>query len=76
MQRLKFRLSSLICLCVAVAYGQTSQEQAVPQTFTVSGDIQARLVLGAEDLARMPREKVLVPEQDGTKVEYEGVPLS
>ena len=75
MQRLSFRVSALICLCVSVAYGQTSQEQAVPQTFTVSGDIQSRLVLKAEDLAKMPREKVLVPEQDGTRIEYEGVPL-
>jgi len=33
------------------------------------------LTLKAEDLAAMPREKASVPEQDGTQVEYEGVPL-
>jgi hypothetical protein len=41
----------------------------------VSGDIPSQLVLKAEDLAKMPRETVSIPEQDGTKVEYEGVPL-
>jgi hypothetical protein len=70
-----FRVLSLICLCASVARGQTSQEQAPLPTLTVSGDIPSRLVLKAEDVAKMPREKVLVPEQDGTKVEYEGVPL-
>jgi hypothetical protein len=29
----------------------------------------------AEDLAKMPRETVSIPDQDGTKVEYEGVLL-
>jgi len=27
-------------------------------------------------LAAMPREKATVPNQDGTEIEYEGVPLS
>ena len=44
-------------------------------TLTVSGDIPAPLVLKAEDLAKMPRETVSIPDQDGTKIEYEGVLL-
>ena len=41
----------------------------------VTGDVPKPLTLKAEDLAAMPREKASVPEQDGTQVEYEGVPL-
>ena len=44
-------------------------------TLTVTGDIPTPLTLKAEDLAAMPREKGTVTEQDGTTVEYEGVPL-
>ena len=62
-------------LCVALLDGQASQQQTAPPTLTVSGDIPSQLVLKAEDLAKMPRETVSIPEQDGTKVEYEGVPL-
>ena len=32
-------------------------------------------MLKTEDLMTMPRETVSLPEQDGTKIEYEGVPL-
>jgi DMSO/TMAO reductase YedYZ molybdopterin-dependent catalytic subunit len=52
------------------AWAQTPQT-----TLTVTGDVAAPLTLKAEDLAAMPREKVSVSEEDGTKVEYEGVPL-
>jgi Oxidoreductase molybdopterin binding domain len=37
--------------------------------------VASPLTLKAEDLATMPREKVSVSEEDGTKVEYEGVLL-
>jgi hypothetical protein len=62
-----FRVFFLTGICATLAHGQT--------TLTVSGDLPSRLVLKADDLARMPRETVSIPEQDGTKVEYEGVPL-
>lgn len=64
-------LSQLAALALAgAAWAQT------PQTaLTVTGDVAAPLTLKAEDLAAMPREKVSVSEEDGTKVEYEGVPL-
>ena len=55
--------------------GQANQQQTAPVTLTVSGDIPSKLTLKAEDLAKMPRETVSVPDQDGTKVQYEGVPL-
>jgi DMSO/TMAO reductase YedYZ molybdopterin-dependent catalytic subunit len=41
----------------------------------VKGDVSTPLALKAEDLAKMPRETVSVEDQDGTKIEYEGVPL-
>jgi hypothetical protein len=46
-----------------------------PATIVVKGDVASPLTLKAEDLAAMPREKVTIPDQDGTKVEYEGVAL-
>jgi hypothetical protein len=46
-----------------------------PSAFTVKGDVTTPLTLKAEDLAGMPREKVTIPDSDGTPVEYEGVPL-
>jgi hypothetical protein len=48
---------------------------AAAQTLTISGDISSPLTLKAEDLASMPRETVTIPDSDGTKVDYEGVPL-
>jgi DMSO/TMAO reductase YedYZ molybdopterin-dependent catalytic subunit len=77
MQRtnLAFRTLLLCCLCVVLVDGQANQQQTAPATLTIGGDIPSRLVLKAEDLAKMPRETVSIPDQDGTKVEYEGVPL-
>ena len=53
--------------------------QAQPASGTaqlnIAGDISSPLTLRAEDLAKMPRETVTVTDQDGTKVQYEGVPL-
>jgi len=65
----------LACVFAALVRGQTDQPGPVTATLTVGGDIPSRLVLKAEDLAKMPRETVTIPEQDGTKVAYEGVLL-
>src|ERR1700675_4437209 len=59
-----------------LASSQTVVQIAATSELTVRGDIPAAaLILKADDLARMPRETVSVPDQDGTKVNYEGVPL-
>src|ERR1700744_2283827 len=50
--------------------------QTPPAALAVTGDVTTPLTLHAEDLASMPREKVTISEEDGTKVEYEGVRLS
>ena len=64
-----FRIAALAIICVGLAAAQATQSIAV------TGDIATPLKLNAEDLAAMPREKVMIPDQDGTKVEYEGVAL-
>jgi DMSO/TMAO reductase YedYZ molybdopterin-dependent catalytic subunit len=58
-----------------LASAQTTVQNAATSELTIRGDIPAPLILKADDLARMPREAVSVPDQDGTKVSYEGVPL-
>ena len=69
-----FGMALLLVLCAAILPGQPSPQLA-PPTLTISGDIPASVVLKAEDLAGMPRDTVSIPEQDGTKVDYQGVPL-
>jgi DMSO/TMAO reductase YedYZ molybdopterin-dependent catalytic subunit len=70
---LLLRTFVLAWICALLAGAQTSQPAAT--TLTIGGDIPSPLVLKAEDLAKMPRQTVTIPDQDGTKVEYEGVPL-
>lgn len=58
-----------------IASAQTTAPGPTAPELTVRGDIPSALVLKADDFAKMPRESVTVPEPDGTKVTYEGVPL-
>ena len=53
---------------------QTSVQNEANSVLTIRGDVPAALMLKADDLARMPREVVSVPDQDGTKVR--GRPLA
>ena len=75
------RLSILAAVPLALLIAQAPQSQPQAQAPTgpaflmITGDIPAPLTLKAEDLAAMPREKATIPEQDGTQIEYEGVPL-
>jgi DMSO/TMAO reductase YedYZ molybdopterin-dependent catalytic subunit len=62
-------------LWLGAAFGQAPEQTSAPALIAVSGDVSTPLTLKAEDLAAMPREKAKIPEQDGTVVEYEGVPL-
>lgn len=67
--------SLLLCLvAVAIQFAQTPAP-AAPAILTVSGDVAIPLTLKAEDLAKMPRQTVTIPDSDGTKIEYEGVLL-
>jgi hypothetical protein len=65
----------LVYCFLALASAQTDQQSPASPQLTVRGDIAAEMVLKAEDLARMSREVVSIPDQDGTKVNYEGVSL-
>src|SRR5580658_7176048 len=71
------RFSILAALSLGLAFAQAPQPQAQsgPATLAVTGDVATPLTLKAEDLAAMPREKATIPDQDGTQIEYEGVPL-
>jgi DMSO/TMAO reductase YedYZ molybdopterin-dependent catalytic subunit len=70
-----FRFAILAAITIGLVFAQAPQPQAVSGTLAVTGDIATPLMLKAEDLVNMPRETVSLPEQDGTKIEYEGVPL-
>lgn len=69
------RISLLTFIAGALLFAQTPPQQSASTTLTVNGDAAMPLTLKAEDLAAMPRETVSVDDQDGTKVQYEGVPL-
>ena len=71
MHRTSFRLIPVALASALLAFGQDTP----PQTLTVSGDIPSPLVLKPDDLLKMSRQKVSIPDQDGTTIEYEGVPL-
>lgn len=73
--RTLLRFSFLGVLAAGLVYAQTPQPQAGSTTLTVTGDVPTPLMLKADDLAKMPRQTVSVDDQDGTKVEYEGVAL-
>jgi hypothetical protein len=59
-----------IALCLWLASGQEPAAE-----LAIRGDVPSALILKAADLASMPHETVTIPEQDGTKTSYEGVPL-
>ena len=69
------RLLTTAWLCAGSGLAQSSQSPPGPAVLTVAGDISSPLQLKADDLTKMPRETVSVQEEDGNKVQYEGVPL-
>lgn len=44
-------------------------------SFSVTGDVAGTVTFTSEDLAKMPREKVHIPDPAGADVVYEGVPV-
>jgi hypothetical protein len=63
------------CFLSPLATAQTHQQPAASPELTVRGDIAVALVLKGDDLSQLPRETVSILNQDGTKVNYEGVNL-
>jgi len=72
-RRTLVRVVAVFCICAGFALAQSPQPQSA--VLTIAGDISSPLQLKADDLAKMPRETVSVREEDGTTVQYEGVPL-
>jgi len=71
-----FLAAALGIVGIAPAFGQTPAAQsAATATLAVTGDVSTPLTLKPDDLLKMPRETAGVQEQDGTMVQYEGVPL-
>ena len=73
--RWRIRMSLTGAFCLALAFAQNPQQAPASTAISVSGDIAAPLTVTAEDLAAMTREKAKIREQDGSEVEYQGVPL-
>jgi DMSO/TMAO reductase YedYZ molybdopterin-dependent catalytic subunit len=57
------------------ASAQTAAPTSAAAELTIRGDIRETLVLKTADLTQMPREIVGVADQDGTQINYEGIPL-
>jgi DMSO/TMAO reductase YedYZ molybdopterin-dependent catalytic subunit len=68
---------TIVLLAVVFLTHAPGQDAASPTaaSLTIQGDISAPLTLKPDDLAQMPRETMAVADQDGVKVNYEGVLL-
>jgi DMSO/TMAO reductase YedYZ molybdopterin-dependent catalytic subunit len=65
----------LFCVCLLGAKLLSAQSAGQELKLVVTGDVPAPITLTAADLAAMPRESVEMPDPDGGKTTYEGVPL-
>jgi len=71
-----FQSAILAVVWMAPAFAQAPEPQsAASAALAVTGDVSTPLTLKADDLAKMPRESAAIPDQDGTTIQYEGVPL-
>ena len=69
---MKYRIVlTAVALLGSLVFAQAPQTAAL----AVEGDIATPLSLIADDLAKMPREMVSLPNPDGSKTVYEGVTL-
>jgi len=64
----------IVALCCTFLAAQTVPDAA--DKLAVDGDVSTPLALTVADLAKMPRETATLAEMDGSKVAYEGVPLT
>jgi hypothetical protein len=69
------KFASLSLICAGLISAQSPAPTPASTQISITGDIASPLTLKAEDLANMPRESVTIPDPDGTKVVYDGVPL-
>jgi DMSO/TMAO reductase YedYZ molybdopterin-dependent catalytic subunit len=66
-----------VALTLLFTLAAFAQEATTPPSTTliIGGDIPTPLTLKVEDLAKMPRQTIVLTEADGSKTEYEGVAL-
>src|SRR5579862_3688887 len=70
------QLASAIFLTLLFCATFLPAQTAAPEfKLVVTGDVPTPLSLSAADLASMPRDSVEMPDPDGGKTTYEGVPL-
>ena len=75
-QRRSFlRFSILAPIWSRCLFACGEQPRSAETELIISGDIPTPLTLKVGDLAKMRRDAVSIPERDGTKGRYEGVPL-
>jgi len=67
------RCAAILALVACAMVGEFARG-ASPRVLEVRGDTHTQLALGATDLAALPRAKVSVGDEHGTRVVYEGVP--
>lgn len=64
----------MLGLCGGLVLAQSPSGQS-STSLAVTGDVSSPLRLSADDLAKMPRATVSVRQEDGSSMQYEGVPL-
>jgi hypothetical protein len=75
---MRYACGSLVlsaCIALSTITPLALGQDAGPAEVTIRGDIPSVTVLKAADLTALPHETAVVPDQDGTKVNYDGVPL-
>jgi hypothetical protein len=67
----------LVAVSLLLALAGLAQDATVAgsTTLIIGGDVTTPLALKAEDLAKMPRQSIVLTEPDGSKTTYEGVAL-
>ena len=68
------RCAAILALVACAMVAGFARGASTP-SLEVSGDIHTQLVRSAVDLAALPRAKVSVDDEHGTRVVYEGVPV-
>jgi hypothetical protein len=66
-----------VALTLLLSLAAFAQEATTPPSTTliIGGDVPTPLTLKVDDLAKMPRQTIVLTEADGSKTEYEGVAL-
>jgi DMSO/TMAO reductase YedYZ molybdopterin-dependent catalytic subunit len=70
--------ASLALICVALVFGclpSASAQTPPPASLRVTGKVERPLVISEADLQALPRKRLTVTDDKGTRVTYDGVPV-